>query len=67
MYFESLQAALTMGGHGPYVWSAYGITALVILQLLLWPLRAQRRLLRELRGEQRRNSRSAAQAPEAGA
>lgn len=66
MYFESLQAALAMGGHGPYVWSAYGITALVILQLLIWPWRAQRRLLRELRGEQRRKQGSASGAQEAG-
>ena len=65
MYFDSLDAALAMGGHGLYVWSAYGITALVLLQLLVWPLRSQRRLLRELRGEQRRSAAAASRAPEA--
>ena len=65
MYFDSLDAALAMGGHGLYVWSAYGITALVLLQLLVWPLRSQRRLLRELRGEQRRNAAATSRAPEA--
>ena len=57
MYFESLEAALTMGGHGPYVWSAYAITLVVLVQLLLWPRRRQRRLLSELRGEARRRQR----------
>ena len=28
MYFDSLSAAMTMGGHGGYVWSAYAITFL---------------------------------------
>lgn len=54
MYFESLSAALAMNGHGAYVWSAYAITAFVLLQLMLAPRRGRRRLLRELRAEQRR-------------
>ena len=54
MYFDSLSAALLMDGHGAYVWSAYGLSAAVLLGMLLSPGRRQRRLLRELRGEQRR-------------
>ena len=54
MYFESVAAALAMDGHGPYVWAAYGITLLVLAQLLLWPVRRLQRLRRELRGEARR-------------
>ena len=30
MYFESFEALLTMGGHGLYVWSAYGIAIAVL-------------------------------------
>ncbi|MEM6302589.1 MAG: heme exporter protein CcmD [Pseudomonadota bacterium] len=56
MYFESLNAALSMGGHGTYVWTAYGITVLVLLLLVVTPYRKKRRLLRELRGEYRRES-----------
>ena len=56
MYFESFQAALSMNGHGLFVWSAYAITALVLTPLLVWPWSRKRRLLRELRGEQRRQS-----------
>lgn len=32
---------LAMGGHGPYVWSAYGITLLVVL-LNIWAARRAR-------------------------
>ena len=45
-----------MGGHGTYVWTAYGITVLVLLLLVVTPYRKKRRLLRELRGEYRRES-----------
>lgn len=31
MYFESFEALLAMGGHGSYVWSAYGIAITVLL------------------------------------
>ncbi len=57
MYFDGLDAALTMDGHGLYVWSAYAITFLVLAQVLHWPRRSRRRFLRELRAEQRRNER----------
>jgi heme exporter protein D len=54
MYFDSLGAALVMDGHGAYVWSAYAISLLVLVLLVIAPVRRQRRLLRELRGEARR-------------
>lgn len=57
MYFESLAEALSMAGHGPYVWSAYGVTVMVLVFLMTAPAARQRRLLRELRGEQRRDAR----------
>ncbi|MEM9758868.1 MAG: heme exporter protein CcmD [Pseudomonadota bacterium] len=54
MYFESFSELLAMSGHGAYVWSAYAITGVVLVQLFFWPRRGQRRLLRELRQEARR-------------
>lgn len=54
MYFDSLGAALLMDGHGPYVWSAYLTSLLVLGFLVIYPRRRQRRLLREVRGELRR-------------
>lgn len=47
MYFESFSDVLTMGGHGPYVWTAYGITLLVILYLIWSPLAKKKRFFRE--------------------
>ncbi|MGB0765236.1 MAG: heme exporter protein CcmD, partial [Luminiphilus sp.] len=38
MYFDSVTAALNMEGHGAFVWSAYGITFLVLAFMLLQPL-----------------------------
>jgi heme exporter protein D len=54
MYFDSLHAALTMDGHGVYVWTAYGVTTMVIAAVLFFPLRRRRRLLRQLATELKR-------------
>jgi len=51
MYFDSLNALLTMDGHGAYVWTAYAVTLLVIIAILCVPLWRRRRVLRLLRGE----------------
>jgi heme exporter protein D len=47
MAFDSFAAFLAMGKHGPYVWSAYGVTALVVLWNVWQPLLRRKRLLRE--------------------
>lgn len=47
MYFDSLSAALTMDGHGAFVWSAYAITFAVLIALIVFPLLRQRRFFRE--------------------
>ena len=54
MYFDSVSAALTMDGHGAFVWSAYAICLLVLVSILLAPRRRQRKFLRQLAGEQKR-------------
>jgi len=51
MYFDSLNALLTMDGHGAYVWTAYTVTLLVIIAILCVPLWRRRRVLQRLRGE----------------
>ena len=38
-----------MGGHGPYVWSAYGVAALVLVWLVVAPLRRCAALLGSVR------------------
>lgn len=48
MAFDSLADFLAMGGrHGPFVWSAYGITFAVLLWNLVQPVRQRRHWLRE--------------------
>lgn len=47
MAFDSFADFLAMGRHGPYVWSAYGVTALVVLWNVVQPLLRRRQLLRE--------------------
>ena len=37
MMFDSLSAFAQMGGHGLYVWAAYGVTAFVVALNLYWP------------------------------
>jgi heme exporter protein D len=54
MNFESFSAFLAMGGHGPYVWSCYGLTLAVLLFNGLAPGRRKRRFLREQGARQRR-------------
>jgi len=43
MYFDSLNAAWDMAGHGSYVWSAYAITMAVVASLVILPHRRARR------------------------
>lgn len=54
MQFDSLAAALEMGGHGPYVWAVALLTIAVIAGLLLVPVMGSRRLLAQYRGAARR-------------
>lgn len=39
MQFDTLAALLDMGGHGAYVWSAYGISLLVLAANVILPRR----------------------------
>ncbi|MBL6717101.1 MAG: heme exporter protein CcmD [Pseudomonadales bacterium] len=62
MNFESFSAFLAMGGHGPYVWSCYGLTLAVLLFNGLAPGRRKRRFLREQGARQRRQEQPQEQA-----
>ncbi|AQU83376.1 MAG: heme exporter protein CcmD [Halomonas sp.] len=59
MVFSSVNEFLAMGGHGPYVWSAWGVTALLFL-VIVWHARLERRqLLRGLKRRARRENQAA--------
>lgn len=58
MRFDTLQEFLTMGGHGVYIWLAYGITLLVLTINLWWPryvrsrfIESEKRFRQETDGE----------------
>jgi heme exporter protein D len=44
------EAFFAMGGHGSYIWGAYGIAAVVLALNVIQPLRDRRALLKRLRG-----------------
>ena len=51
MYFDSVADALTMGGHGVFVWGAYGISFVIIFFVLLRPVMSIRTLNAGIRQE----------------
>ncbi|HMV72865.1 MAG TPA: heme exporter protein CcmD [Pseudomonadales bacterium] len=53
MYFQSLAQLWQMDGHGPYVWSAYLIVAVVMIGLVRRPLARRRRTLERVRSRLR--------------
>ncbi len=54
MAFKNVSEFLAMGGHGPYIWTAYGVTLVLILYILAAPVLRQRRFVREERQRQLR-------------
>ena len=55
MAFASFSEFLAMGGHAPYVWSAWGVTALLLIATV-WHARVEQRQL--LNGIKRRARRA---------
>ncbi|HSC82646.1 MAG TPA: heme exporter protein CcmD [Pseudomonas sp.] len=47
MSFASFAEFLAMGNHGPYVWSAYGISLAVLAFNVVQPILAHRRYLQD--------------------
>ena len=47
MQFDSIAEFIAMGGHGFYVWLAYGLTAAIILFNVMAPVIARRKLIKE--------------------
>jgi len=53
--FESIQEFIQMGGHGPYVWSAYVISLSVLIWLIVSPIRRKSKLLKDIARQQQRD------------
>ncbi|MGZ4959972.1 MAG: heme exporter protein CcmD [Methylomonas sp.] len=50
----SLESFLYMGGYAAYVWPAYGITGLVLVGNVVWPVLQRKQLLRQIALRQKR-------------
>ena len=66
MYFDSFESLIEMGGHGKYVWSAYGLALIVLVLNLLEPIRNRKKVLEQqriyhLQQQRRRSSESRSQ------
>jgi heme exporter protein D len=57
MYFESLSDFFAMGGYASYVWSAFGITFLEMIILLVLSVRRGKQLLNEVQAKIDRQAR----------
>ncbi|SDM07101.1 heme exporter protein D [Franzmannia pantelleriensis] len=57
MAFVSLQDFFAMGGHAPYVWSAWAMTALLLLGSVVHARVERRQLIRDLQRRERRERR----------
>ncbi|WP_043528284.1 heme exporter protein CcmD [Litchfieldella xinjiangensis] len=54
MAFDSLNEFLQMGGHAPYVWAAWCVTAALMVGAVLHARFERRSLLRDLKRRERR-------------
>lgn len=49
MYFDTFAEFIAMGGHGFYVWLAYGVTMTTLLSLVLWLQLRRKRVISDVR------------------
>lgn len=57
MYFEDIASLIAMGGHGSFVWLAYGATSLIIIYNVTAPILLRKKLKRQIISQQRRQAR----------
>jgi heme exporter protein D len=55
MYFQNMADFLAMGGHGLYVWLAYGLSALILIYNVVTPILQRRQLIAEVARLERRS------------
>lgn len=55
-YFDSVAEFIAMGDHGVFVWSAYGLSALLIVTNMLLAVRRQGRVRAEIARQARRDA-----------
>ena len=63
MYFDSFDAFLTMGKHGVYVWSAYGLAIVLLTINVIAPLLNRRKVVAKQQARLRREQQKRASNP----
>ena len=53
MQFATFNEFIHMGGHGFYIWLAYGISAGLCIALIIQPMAKRRRIFNDMRTRQR--------------
>ena len=53
MYFSDISSFIAMGGHGTFVWSAYGVAFLVIIYNIMAPVLARKKLAVQLQRQEK--------------
>jgi heme exporter protein D len=48
MYFQSMADFWAMGGHGFYVWLAYGISVIIFIYNVMIPIQQRNQLRRQI-------------------
>lgn len=64
MYFDNWSDFFAMGGHGVYVWSAYGFALLIIIWNVLAPVLAHKKAITQVRRLERIKVQKQKQQPE---
>lgn len=54
MAFESFADFIAMGKHGPYVWSAYGITLVVVVANIVAPILRRKGVIEDIKRKAKR-------------
>ena len=54
MEFSTFAEFLAMGKHGAYVWSAFGITLVVVLANIIYPIMRKKTLMVEIKRKVKR-------------
>ena len=59
MAFDSLQAFIAMGGHGPYIWTCYAAFLLITVGMVVWSFQQRRQIIAQSQRQQRIEQRKA--------
>jgi len=54
MFFDSFSGFLEMGKHGLYVWSCYGLAAVIVAVNFISPILTRKKVIKDIQRQNRR-------------